>query len=457
MPFGLRLSLLLLIGCAEGALVVPDSDWRTVPAPQRDAIDRTHQSELAAAHAELTAATASLAAFQRAPATQRAAPARAAAPADPDEALARLARDLEQSRADALRRVNAAAEDKQRTDLAWRRLRVDEARAQIDMTEARNELTRAQAIDRNMPGNDTYDTAPVRGQFSRVQRRWYAIAREAHAARDAFEHASADLASAKEAYAQLMRSGPIRLPEAGDAGDRFELPRWSITRSDIRRRRGLRHFIDETNATPQLRKVAIQLSPPPRVRPAAAPPPGAAPAPPAVSPTANSPGGDAIRGNPPMASHPADRAGDPAPAVSVTRPAARTAPPIDHPSTSLSDHPADRAAGASPGAGSVGKPTGSARTVADAPGGHPADRAARSEQKTAPAPSAPSVAAGTRAVEPSHAPPPAGSATGARSAARSAGDATSSTPGTASSAARGATSAAKPVERPISESDARSH
>src|SRR5262245_55926628 len=118
MPFGLRLSLLLLIaGCAEGALVVPDSDWRTVPATQRESIDRRNDAELAPARTELDAATANLAAFQRAPAPPRATPPRtpAAAPGDPDE-LAKLARDLERARGEALGRVNAATDSKQRTD-----------------------------------------------------------------------------------------------------------------------------------------------------------------------------------------------------------------------------------------------------------------------------------------------------------------------------------------------------
>jgi len=69
MPLGLRLWLLLWIaGCAEQALIVPESDWQTVPTAQRAAIDRQYEADLAAARAELTAATASLAELPKPPA-----------------------------------------------------------------------------------------------------------------------------------------------------------------------------------------------------------------------------------------------------------------------------------------------------------------------------------------------------------------------------------------------------
>src|SRR5215813_11702215 len=76
MPLGLRLWLLLWIaGCAEQALIVPESDWQTVPPAQRTAIDRKYDADLAAARTELTSATASLAELPKAPpAPPRAAP-----------------------------------------------------------------------------------------------------------------------------------------------------------------------------------------------------------------------------------------------------------------------------------------------------------------------------------------------------------------------------------------------
>src|ERR1043165_3177539 len=115
MRFGLRLLYLLLIaGCAEQALIVADADWRTVPQTQRDKIDRQHETDLAAAQAELKAATASLAAFQQVPQPPHGASGHpnAAAPADPSDLWATTARDHEKSRNDALGRVEAAMAEK---------------------------------------------------------------------------------------------------------------------------------------------------------------------------------------------------------------------------------------------------------------------------------------------------------------------------------------------------------
>ncbi|TMQ02593.1 MAG: hypothetical protein E6J90_12630 [Deltaproteobacteria bacterium] len=420
------MSLLLLItGCAETALVVPDSDWRTVPAAQRDAIDRRNEAELVAARAELNAATASLAALQRAPAPPRVTPARAPAPAN-DDVLADLAREQDRARGEALGRVNAATDEKQRRDLAWRRLRVEEAGAQIDMIIAKRELARAQTIDRYMPGNDSYDTAPLRGQFSRAQQRWYAIARNARAARDAFEHASAELASAKEAYAQLMRGGPIRLADAdAEAHARFELPGWSITRRDIRRRRGLHHFLAlvEPGATP-LSKAALQLSPAPRIAPAPAAKHSASPAPPTVAPAANNPPGDAIRGNPKIAGHPADRAGDASPPAS--KPAVARSAPV--PAPAVIEHPADRAGRASPATAASAGQAAAPRTAT----GHAIEP-----------PSATTVLAGKPGE--SRAKPAAAPASSASSPSKPAAPQSSGAP----------TSAAKPVERPLSDGGTR--
>src|SRR5712672_3923818 len=82
MPLGLRLWLLLWIaGCAEQALIVPESDWQTVPTAQRAAIDRQYEADLAAARAELTSATASLAESPKPPPTTTPAAPRPSAPA----------------------------------------------------------------------------------------------------------------------------------------------------------------------------------------------------------------------------------------------------------------------------------------------------------------------------------------------------------------------------------------
>jgi hypothetical protein len=95
-----------------------------------------------------------------------------------------------------------------------------------------------------------------------AQRRWYTAATAARVARVELERASTSLASAKEAYAQLMRSGPVHLAmqlpshrrSAGDERPRLELTAWSITRGDIGRRKGLRRLLEAAaSGTPQLR------------------------------------------------------------------------------------------------------------------------------------------------------------------------------------------------------------
>jgi hypothetical protein len=396
MPFGLRLLLLLLItGCAEQALIVPDADWRTVPQVQRDKIDRQQDADLAAAQAELHAATTSLAAFHQVPQPPRNASAHpTSGSADPNDLWATTAHDHEKSRSEALGRVEAAMADKQRTDLAWRQLRVEAARANLDMVVTKRELTRAQAIDRNMPGNDTYDTAPLRGQFSHTQQRWYAVSTRARAARDAFERASAQLASSKEAYAQLMRSGPIRLREAAiDSDDhsvRLELTEWVILRSDIRRRRGLRRFLDDVQSTTQLRKFALQLSPVLHAAPlvaAASPPDASPPTPAAVPPSAATPPSRTANTATTAAAVPGNKpATSPAPPPTSTStsnkpaPAAEAARATPSPSP-IAEHPADRAAHAS----SANKPA-SQRVIAPAPASAQSAAASSNKSATSPAP-----------------------------------------------------------------------
>jgi hypothetical protein len=271
----LRLSLLplLIAGCASQLLVVPDDDWKTVPSARRATIDQKQEAELAAARAELAAASASLAELQRAPAAAPRPAQVAPAPVvpadgtDPDSAeWAAALRQHDQAAAAARGRVDAAQLASQRADLAWRQARLAAASAQIEMVVREREVDRAKAIDHNMLGTDHYDIAPLRGQFSQAQKRWYAASATARKARGAFEHAAAILTSNKEAYAQLLRGGPLNTDAPAADADTPEprpqltLTAWAVTRSDIRRRRGLRHYLDEVATAPaQLRKVNVKL------------------------------------------------------------------------------------------------------------------------------------------------------------------------------------------------------
>jgi hypothetical protein len=261
---GLRLWLLplLIAACAHQQLVVPESDWEKVPAPQRAAIDRKHEADLASAHAELKAATTGLAEAQRPPAPASGGT-RAMAKPDPDADPYEMAiYDHDQSRASARTRVQDALTAWQRLRLTWRQRQLDAATARVDMLVSDRELTRARAIDRTLLGDEHYDSAPLQGQFSAAQRRWYAAATAARVARVELERASTTLASAKEAYAQLMRNGPVhlamQLPGDSDERPRLELTAWSITRGDIGRRKGLRRLLDAAaSGTPQLRTPVV--------------------------------------------------------------------------------------------------------------------------------------------------------------------------------------------------------
>jgi len=232
-----------------------------------------------------------------------------------------------------------------RTDLAWRELRLETAKARLEMVVCERELLRAQTIDHSLPGNDHYDTAPLRGQFSRAQQRWHAVASNARQARIAFERAGTTLASSKEAYAQLMRNGPAQLPvppraEPDERPTRLDLSGWAITRGDISRRRGLRHALDNAAyPPPQLRKSAYKLSPTPRT-----PLPATA----AMPPTAPRPGVQVPRAKPTTADsmkpwdlvEPTARTAAAKPAPRAVAPAPVTAPAVA-PATAAVKPPAE--------------------------------------------------------------------------------------------------------------------
>jgi hypothetical protein len=417
MPFGLRLSLVLLIaGCAESALLVPESDWMIVPAPQRATLDKQYETELAACRAELAAASASLAAIPHA----QPAPPRASAAAEPaipgDDPWLEVERHRAQQRNEARGRVEATTAEVYRADLAWRQLRVETAEARLAMVVSQRELIRAQAINRNLRGEDTYDAAPLRGQFSREQRHWYALATKAATARDAFEHATTDLASYKEAYAQLARALPMRVAEPDITEDheaRLSLTGWSISRSDIRRRRGLGRFLDDAIATPQLRKQTYWLRPLGRTPTAVAAAPAASTA---AAPAPTAPAAEA-----------------PAPKLAATPSAASPAPAA--PPAAVYAHPADRAA-AAPAIASkpiAPPPSPAAKAVAPAP---PAVAAAKPDAPPSTAPAGKPAAPAVLAVKPATLPPTAPAAK----------PATPASP--AALAAKSAALAATPADRP---------
>src|ERR1700733_14470080 len=157
-------SLVVVAGCATGLQTVPKEDWQTVPPAERAAIDRAHDAEIAQTQAELQVASAAIAAQPARP-IHRA----VVAPIPSDNAWADAIRTHEQSKADALARIDTATIDWQRAALAWRQLRVTLLTTQLDVLRSTRELERARAVDHHLLGTDTYDTAGFRGQLAHVQ------------------------------------------------------------------------------------------------------------------------------------------------------------------------------------------------------------------------------------------------------------------------------------------------
>jgi hypothetical protein len=328
-------------GCAAERLTVPEADWSTVPAPLRTKVDRSTDAELTGARAEATAAAASLAELQRtSPAASKPAvtgkPVFVKPPTTDDAEWATEVAAHDRARVTALTQIDTTNAAWRRADLAWRQRWVEAAHDRLEMVICERELTRAQTIDRGLLGEDTYETAPLRGQFSHAQVRWYKAQGEADAARNELERTAAALASAKATYAQLMRNGPgdaMLTAELTTPEDRppppLTLPGWNLTRADIRRRRGLRHFLDETTTSPQLRQTTVQLSaalwtPPPG--PGAARPIGEAkPAAPTTKPAtpAPAPAPSVATAAAPKPATPSPAAPPPPPAKPVTATAAK--------------------------------------------------------------------------------------------------------------------------------------
>src|SRR5262249_2299825 len=160
-------------------------------------VERQLAADLASARTELAAATASLAEMKRSqprPATPPTAPRVPRAPtgdlpAANGEEPATAPHSQDQAVLRAKREVEAAKTAWQGADLTWRQLRVDAANARLATIGYQRELARGQAVDHNLPGNDHYDVAPLRGQFSHAQQHWYSIASTAAQAHTAFEQA----------------------------------------------------------------------------------------------------------------------------------------------------------------------------------------------------------------------------------------------------------------------------
>jgi hypothetical protein len=200
----------LVGGCATtGVAVVPTADWQSVPTSERAAIDRATDGNVEVAQADVRAAEVALQDARRQVQTRVAA--RAVTPQTPatggDSWVAAM-RDHEQIKSDAMSRVASAKQNWLAANVVWREQRLAAAIVHASLMNCKRELDRADAIDQHLRGSDTYDVATYRGQVGHAQEQWYVASSRAVAARDGLELASAKLASAKEAFAQLVRSGP---------------------------------------------------------------------------------------------------------------------------------------------------------------------------------------------------------------------------------------------------------
>ncbi|HET9621870.1 MAG TPA: hypothetical protein VFP84_10905 [Kofleriaceae bacterium] len=192
---------------------MPDSDWATVPAAMRTKVDRSSTADLTSARNEAAAARASLAELQHAPPgagkpAATGAPVFVKPPTTDDAAWATEVASHDRARVAALSKIDTLNAAWRHADLVWRQAWVEEANDRVEMVICERELTRAQTIDRTLTEGDDYETAPLRGQFSKAQVRWYKAATAAEAARRELERSAAALSTAKEAYARLMRNGP---------------------------------------------------------------------------------------------------------------------------------------------------------------------------------------------------------------------------------------------------------
>jgi hypothetical protein len=212
-------------GCATTEfLTVPDSDWRKLSQSDRDQIDRDSNARDTQARAELSSATAAEATARKL----------VAAPPPHHKAIVD---DEGRVKTDALARIDTATAQQRKADLAWRVQRVEVAKARLDVVASERELARARTIDRRMTGDDSYDVGLYRGQLAHAQEKWYAAQARAAGTRAEVERAGAEVASAKEAFAQLVRSDGERL--ANNERD-MKLSGWSTMPIESMHRRGFK-------------------------------------------------------------------------------------------------------------------------------------------------------------------------------------------------------------------------
>jgi hypothetical protein len=190
-------------GCS-GFVNVPGPSWNTVSVADRESIDRGDASAVASAQLEVHVASTALQAAQASVLAPRATTVDSA---DQQAALTRVAR---------------ANDAERRARVAWCEARLDSATAHLASARANREFNRARAVDNATTGDDEYDVTPFRVQAGIAEIEYARREARTNEARTRLTWAVADVASQKEAYAQLMRAAvPINL------ADHLHLETWS--------------------------------------------------------------------------------------------------------------------------------------------------------------------------------------------------------------------------------------
>src|SRR5262249_4866388 len=102
-----------------------------------------------------------------------------------------------------------------RAQHVWRTARVELVETKIDVARCDYQVTRARAVDHHLLGTDTYDAAEYRMQLAEHQERWRTAELHSAEAQAALTRAQQDLATAKQTYADLVRTGPTApVPES---------------------------------------------------------------------------------------------------------------------------------------------------------------------------------------------------------------------------------------------------
>jgi hypothetical protein len=230
------LVLVAVVGCAPAFQTVPNGDWQAVAPARRAAVDSAYETQLARLQGELRQASAAVAAAPKPPTIPAAAPATAA----PGDSWASAMQSYERDKAAARTRIAAATLAWHDAVVQYQRERVVLIQRQLDELRAQHELDRATAIDKSLYVGETYETAGYRGQVAALQGPRFAAQARTDAAHARLLRAVGELTAAKDAYAAIVRTGPLA-PTSSDTS--LELAAFGPTTRYQRSRHHEEHYL----------------------------------------------------------------------------------------------------------------------------------------------------------------------------------------------------------------------